>query len=145
MTMNFQIYSALPKQHEELCKLAKLSKYTRDFSHMMFSGEAAYDKEWIKVYVTQGKIAGFSCVRHKVREPATSIYFIFVHPDYRGMGIGEKLLNEIIENSPHKTFHLNCEKDNTPALHFYKKHNFVIAGESLKGRGYALEKTITGE
>lgn len=125
-------------EHKAIMNIAKLSKYTRDFSNMMFSGEAAYEKKWINVAVDDLSYLGFYCVRHKVRTPSTTLYFIGVEPYRKAGGIGQSLLNHLIENSPHPRVELNCMKDNLEALKFYECNGFEIVGEGLKGAGWHL-------
>lgn len=130
-------------EHKEIMQLARHSKYTRDFSNHIFSGEAMYDKGWINVAEMElsphPKVVGFYCVRHKVRTPATTLYFIGVDEEYKDLKIGTDLLQHMKDNSPYKCIELNCMKDNEPALKFYEKHKFQITGESLKGKGVHME------
>jgi ribosomal protein S18 acetylase RimI-like enzyme len=88
----------------------------------------------------RGKIVGFTCVRHKVRQPKTMLYYIIIAPDARRLGVGKVLLDDLIQQSPHRCIELSCLKDNAEALAFYAKHGFVQSGESLKGKGWHLEK-----
>lgn len=127
-------------EHKEIMKIAKLSKYTRDFSNHIFSGEKMYEKGWIIVAQNAYKdYLGFYCVRHKVRQPAITLYFIGVNPILKKEGIGTQLLQHMKDSSPHKCIELNCAKDNEPALKFYEKHGFKNVGESLGGKGIHLE------
>jgi ribosomal protein S18 acetylase RimI-like enzyme len=105
----------------------------------MFSSEAAYKKGWITVATIGNEIVGFVCVRHKVREPVTSLYFLGVIPRARRAGIGTALLRDLQERSPHRCVRLNVAKDNAPALTFWRKCGFVVVGDSLEGAGHALE------
>lgn len=132
--------------HPALLALAKQHRCTRDFSNHMFSGPAAYEKGWIWIGEDYDQMAdairpwGFYCVRHKVRTPATSLYFIGVDQAMRGRGIGGRLLAHMEEHSPHPRVELNVANDNPDALRFYLARGYVIAGPALKGTGQALEK-----
>lgn len=127
-------------EHGSIMKIAKLSKYTRDFSNHIFSGEAMYEKGWINVaHMDFALLAGFYCVRHKTRTPATTLYFIGIDPEFKEMKVGTDLLQHMKDNSPYKCIELNCMKDNEPALKFYEKHGFKETGESLKGTGVHME------
>lgn len=132
---NVIIKPCLPEEHVPLCKLAKTSKWTRDFSNHMFSGTHAYAREWIQgAYLyedQQDKLVGFYCVRHKVRTPATTLYFITVDPAHYRQGIAEALLGHMKEHSPHPCIELNVGVANVEAAAFYKKHGFVEVGPSL--------------
>lgn len=133
--------------HEAILRIAKQHPCTRDFSNHMFSGDAAYEKGWIWVGYDcnpltdyQEEVWGFYCVRHKVRTPATSLYFIGVDERVRGRGAGARLLAHMEEHSPHPRVELNVANMNPRALSFYLARGYVIAGDALKGTGKALEK-----
>lgn len=106
---------------------------------MMFSGPEAYSKGWIRVFDGgRSGLLGFTCVRHKVRQPETSLYFIGVHPNCKHTGIGTRLLEDLKLQCPNKKIILNVMKGNNEALRFYEKHGFVQVGESLGGKGIQL-------
>jgi len=126
--------------HEKIMKVAKQSPYTRDFSNHIFSGEAMYQKNWIKVIENiDGSIAAFYCVRHKVREPATTLYFLGVDADMRSHGLGGQLVEEMKKDSPHRCIQLNVMKENNRAAEFYTRHGFLIAGEAMNGKALKME------
>ena len=54
--------------------------------------------------------------------PEHILVFIAVHRDFRGKGVGKKLMNKIIERCP-GDIALHVEYDN-PAVHLYKKMGF---------------------
>ena len=139
--MTYHIRRAAMGDHAAICAIAKTSQYTRDFSNrLMFSSDAAYEKGWIMVAEQRGcQLLGFTCVRHKVREPVTMLYFITVHPDHRGRSIGERLLRRVMEYGPHDRMKLNVMKENR-AVNFYKRLGFVIAGEALDGHAHCMVK-----
>ncbi len=131
---------ATQADHAELVALAKQFRSTRDFSHMMFSGEHAYQKGWIRCSVPSkgDRIQGFTCVRHKVRTPETKLYYIVVDPECHSMGVGQDLLKDLQKQSPHKRVALDVEKENTQARNFYDRYGFHQEGESLHGKGLRL-------
>ncbi len=132
------IRRATPRDHKAILAIAKRWKVLSAFGHQMFSGPAAYDKGWVRVFEDGGTIVGFTCVRHKVRDPETSLYFIGVDPDCQRTGIGFLLLRDLKEQSPHRRIVLSVTKDNESAIPFYEKHGFVRLGESLKGKGWKM-------
>jgi ribosomal protein S18 acetylase RimI-like enzyme len=136
-----KIRPATRGDHEVLLAIAKSHKATRDFGHIMFSGEQAYQKGWIRVAIVADHVVGFTCVRHKMREPKTSLYYICVRPEARRMKVGQALLDDLTATSPHRCIELSCFKDNAEALAFYAKNGFEQKGEALKGKGWHLEKT----
>jgi len=135
--------AATPADHAELVKLAKTTEYTRDFSNkLMFSSDDAYAKGWIRVATIEGDIVGFTCVRHKSRKPflETMLYFVVVDPAHRSQGIGELLLEDAMFHGPHTMMRLNVMKKNARAVSFYKRLGFRIAGVSLEGHAYSMER-----
>ncbi len=134
------IRTATPADHKAILQVAKQSKYTKDFSNqVMFSSEAAYAKGWIRVFEQDGKIVGFTCVREKVRQPEVVLYFIGIDEGAKGLGIGRRLIQDIMDRTKHRCMTLNVSKDNS-AKQFYDKLGFSVVGESLKGTGFALKK-----
>lgn len=128
--------------HKAIVHLARQEKCTRDFSNMIFSGPEMYENGWIRIARSKGAehIIGFSCVRHKVREPETSLYFIGVDRMYRRQQVGTLLMNDVVDYSPHNRIVLSCMKDNDVALEFYKRHGFTVVGDALDGFGFKLVK-----
>lgn len=137
-----------PARHDEhaaLCKLAKTSKYTKDFSNaVMFSSEAAYKKGWIRVVADGlGKPLGLTCRRDK-RDGTTVLYFVVVSPEARKSGLGWALIDDMMEvarQGQPRTLTLNVMKDND-AVAFYKKHLFATVGDSLGGEAWAMQRVF---
>lgn len=135
------IRTATVADHEAILKVAKQSKYTRDFSNrVMFSSDAAYEKGWIQVFELDGEIVGFTCVREKIRQPEVVLYFITVDKNHGGKGIGHRLINNIRSRTKHRRLVLNVAKDNQEARAFYAALGFTETGESLGGSGLALKR-----
>lgn len=124
------------RDHTGLLRIAKESKHTRDFGHMMFSGEDAYDKGWIRVYYDQdfGVPLGFTCVRHKKREPECMLYYICVTERAHGQGVAQALMDDLMEQCEHNRIACKCRRDNERALAFYKKLGF-LRYEAMKKDG----------
>ncbi|SHH36202.1 ribosomal protein S18-alanine N-acetyltransferase [Tepidibacter thalassicus] len=56
---------------------------------------------------------------------------IAVHPDYRGIGLGNKIVNALIDEcikNDVTSMTLEVRKSNITAQNLYKKHGFEIAG-----------------
>ena len=139
---------ATVEHHKAIVELAKVSRYTLDFSHMMFSAPVMYERGWIWIAQQEkGSVVGFSCVRHKKRQPETKLYFIGVHPNVQGCGIGRKLLRVVEQNSPHPVVVLDVEEDNVGALVFYKRLGYNTVAEKTLGKkkvkkAYELRKQL---
>ncbi len=132
---------ATVEDHPDILAIAKTSKYTKDFGNrLMFSSDAAYEKGWILVAVDILEvIVGFTCVRHKVREPVTMLYFITITPKERDKKIGELLLDDVMRRGPHTCMALNVMKENR-AVSFYERLGFKIAGDAFGGEAYRMVK-----
>lgn len=139
------VRAAVPEEHKALCALARQGgEYTRDFSNMMFSGEHAYAKGWIRVAVAfseddAGDLLGLTCVRHKVRTPVTELYFVVVDPTWRGHGVGSLLLGDLQRQSPHRCIGLNCMQKNVRAVKFYQDLGFTIVGSALGDKAHRMQ------
>lgn len=127
--------------HKELVALAKKSKYISSFSSIMFSSEDAYRKGWIRAAVDKnGKVQGFTCVRHKIRTPETMLYFITTDPQLEGKGIGQKLMLDLEKQSPHTRISLKVMLDNKRAIAFYEKLGYQVGGPAYNGTGVLMFK-----
>jgi ribosomal-protein-alanine N-acetyltransferase len=54
-----------------------------------------------------------------------------VHPDFRGQGIGELLLNTVLDNSSRmgaRIVTLEVRTSNSRAINLYRKHDFKVVG-----------------
>ena len=143
--MRIEIEPALPEDHKELVKLAKKSKYTSDFSNRMFSGELHYSKGWIRKAVNRdtGEIVGLTSFRNKSKQPETMLYFIIIHPDAQGWGVGKKLMADLEEQSPHPRVALKVEKENAKAVAFYERLGYVVEGRNeYNGKGLLMAKAL---
>jgi ribosomal protein S18 acetylase RimI-like enzyme len=136
---------ATKADHATLCKIAKQSKYTSSFSSMMFSGDVAYEKGWITVAEDNGVPVGLLCIRHKVREPKTIIYFMVTDHGAQCCGAGAAMLDYLKANTPHPIIELSVMKDNAKGLRFWTNNGFVTVGEAYEGKGLQMEwhKEIT--
>lgn len=63
-------------------------------------------------------------------EQGDEIRSLFVHPDYRGQGIGKKLFEFILQKS-HQQTALYVAKSNTPAKSLYQAYGFITTEEFL--------------
>lgn len=136
-----RIRGAKRGDHDAIVKLARQSKFVRDFSSHMFSSEAAYEKKWIRVAMKGKRIVGFTCVRHKVRAPETVLYFIGVDKDTQREGIGFELMRDLQDQSPHKRIALNVDKTNIEAIGMYTRLGYEIEhGDALNGTAHHMAK-----
>lgn len=129
------------RDHKALVKLASMSKFTSAFSSIMFSSEESYKKGWIRVGVYGEDIVAMTCVRHKVREPKTVLYFLIVHPHLRDHKVGALMLEDLEAQSPHNCLKFNVSKENPDAKRFYARHGYRVTSDTaLNGMGWEMEK-----
>lgn len=134
------IRTARIEEHKIICAIAKQSKYTRDFSNMIFSGPDCYAAERIKVAIWKGDIIGFYCIRHRKRNPATVLYFLAVAESGRLKGTGKRLMNFLERECPSGLVELKVMKDN-PAVGFYDKLGYSKVEEAFDGKGWKMQKS----
>jgi ribosomal protein S18 acetylase RimI-like enzyme len=125
-------------EHDAIRKIAHQTSYTKAFSNMIFSGDDCYADGRIRVAVSKGKIVGFTCFRHRKRNPATVLYFIGVDEQYRGKGIGQQLIRDLGAGTELE-LELNVMKDN-PAFHAFCKAGFVKVGEAYEGKAWVMRR-----
>lgn len=127
------IRAAMEKDHKDILKVSKLTKWTKDFSNqVMFSSSAAYEKGWITVARLGQQIVGFACFREKKRTPEVVLYFVGVSTERQGQGIGWRLVEDMMERVDHRILVLKCAKDNVGARRFYLNKGFAITAEDEK-------------
>ena len=109
----------------------------------MFSSEAAYEKGWIRTAWLGHNIVGFTCVRHKVLAPETILYFIAVDPLCRNEGVGQVLMKDLEQQTPHQRITLNVMHTNRDALRFYERLGYrVVAEDAVKGTAWRMVKEL---
>lgn len=77
-----------------------------------------------------GRIVGHAMVR--IAEPAALVLArLYVLPAYQRRSIGAQLLTIAIERHlPAKRVRLDVEAENSKGLSFYRKHDFIVVGET---------------
>ncbi len=131
--------------HNTIQKIGKQTSYCKDFGSIMFSSEESYLKGWIRVakIAVSGAIAGFTCVRHKVRSPETMLYFISVAEFAQGEGIGKALMADLEEQTPYKRIALKVEKVNGHAIAFYTRLGYTTESTNeYGGKGILMAKQL---
>lgn len=135
-----KIREATLADHKELVRIAKQSKYTSAFSNMIFSGEDCYAAGRIRVAVLGGQLVGFTCFRHRKRNPATVLYFVAVDSSKRGRGIGTELMRDLDAVSI-GVVEFKVMKDNS-AVRLYKRLGFADVGEALDGNAWVMRNDV---
>ena len=78
-------------------------------------------------------VIGFICFRNITEE--SELLNIGVHPDYRQLGIGKKLMQFYIDFSRQrgiKTFYLEVHSSNQSAIHLYQLFSYQLSGRRKK-------------
>ena len=74
-------------------------------------------------------VVGFICFRNVTEE--SELLKICVHPDYRRLGIGKKLMQFYIRFGCRRgvrAFHLEVNSSNQPAIHLYQSFSYQASG-----------------
>jgi len=91
------------------------------------------------------RVIGFVCFRNVAEE--SELFNICVHPDYRQLGVGKRLMGFYVEFSRRrgiKTFHLEVHSSNQPAIRLYQLFLYESSGmrkEFYQGKFDALLMT----
>lgn len=68
-------------------------------------------------------VAGYTIIFNK-KEDEYELANLFTRPEYQGIGIGNKVMQKIVEEYGEKTISLGVDEKNTIALHLYEKYDF---------------------
>ena len=75
------------------------------------------------------RVIGFVCFRNVAEE--SELFNICVHPDFRQLGAGKRLMGFYIDFSRRrgiKTFHLEVHSSNQPAIRLYQVFSYESSG-----------------
>jgi len=122
--MEYKIINKLNKsQINNLHKLYKLEWWTKDRSKKEIKKMLKHTDIILGIVNKKEKLIGFARVLSDYVFKA-EIYDVIIDKKYRGKGLGELLIKEILEHKKLKNikqFNLQCLEDMTP---FYKKFGF---------------------
>ena len=139
---------AVWEDHKEILKLSRQSPYTKTFGDVRFVQEY-YTKGWIFKASQGGKIVGFACIRHCVRSPYTTIYYLGVSDSYQGRGVGRRIEREVEKSSPHEEIRLGVEEENESGQEFWRRLGFVVSGKVTTTKSgkqiHEFVKKLTGK
>lgn len=140
--MQHEISKASPAEYKELVAVWEAS--VRATHHFLKEEDIAYFKPLILnnylaavelrcVRNDQNKIIGFSGVADQ------NLEMLFIHPDYRGAGIGKALLEYAVANF--NVSKVDVNEQNEQAVGFYKKCGFEVINRSesdASGKPYPI-------
>ncbi|WP_421854670.1 GNAT family N-acetyltransferase [Oricola sp.] len=92
--------------------------------------EAAMKNRRIDIHVAEagGSVVGYFLLNNRPFRPWTALDYIAVHPVARGLGIGGKMIDRIVEITRRRQVRLFVRRSNTRAIEFYHRHDFVETG-----------------
>lgn len=85
----------------------------------------------LRVAEHEGRLVGVIEVESEVWRNTALVWALFVDQAWRGQGIGSKLLGMAEKWAARKKFRavvLETQSNNIPAIRFYEKHGYAIAG-----------------
>lgn len=135
------IHPMTPADLDQVMEVERLS-YLTPWSREAFESELVQRYTVYLVARAQGRVVGFAGM-HVLWEFA-HVTNIAVHPEFRGRGIGERLLRELIRIGARRgatRMTLEVRAGNAPAQALYRKLGFVTEPGAVR-RGYY---TDTGE
>ncbi len=122
------IRPAVIQDIDEIFEIEQRS-FTVPWSREAFT--SAFASAYITIYAAEhnGTVVGFGCI--SLLPPESEVLNIAVRPDGRGLGVGRRLLNEMLshaKNNGADTAYLEVRASNTPARTLYETAGFVPFG-----------------
>lgn len=114
--------------------------WNEDFQKKYFDDFILHERENIKIIMANKKVAGFTNGK-KLDSGEYEIGNICIVPEFRGKGIGTKLLSDLILMSDCESISLRVFKDNIRAKKLYEKLGFKQCGET--GTHYLMKYTAS--
>lgn len=131
-----KVRAATLADRDEIIRISKQSKFTKGVSNPMFMDTKSFEKGEVGVAVSATRgIVGFTAVHHLVRKPYTSLYYIGVDDRFRSRAVGERIVQWVIDSSPHGRIRLICELENPRAHAFYDRLGFSRVGQGANKAG----------
>jgi len=136
MRGEWDIRKMIPTDLEEVFSI-ETSDSLAPWSKKMFLDEMQHPFSYC--FVVRGKdrfkhpVVGFICFRNVTEE--SELLKICVHPDYRQLGIGKKLMQFYIDFGRERgvrNFYLEVNSSNQPAIHLYQSFSYNPSGTRKK-------------
>ena len=116
--------------HKEYNYQMQMELYIADgMSEFCHHYDAQKDAVWIAEH--NNRMVGFVLLMHRPNNAAQLRYFL-IHPDYRGIGLGKKLMNlymDFLRQQQYASSYLWTTSDLHTAAALYKKNGFVLTEE----------------
>jgi [ribosomal protein S18]-alanine N-acetyltransferase len=125
-----RIRELVPNDSAAIFKIAaaepKIAQWSADaYAQLTGNGYAG----WVAERTDSGEIVGFIVVR--LVPPEAEILNLAVNPENREQGVATSLLEVVLsklQKGNATRLHLEVRPSNTPAISFYQKHLFTLAG-----------------
>ncbi|MFE8702019.1 GNAT family N-acetyltransferase [Cytobacillus sp. FJAT-54145] len=120
----FMLFEGGERDSSEEKERQRIERFLKDPNSTIFVAEKDH------------QLVGYMMVLgNTVRRTQHSAYIVVgIHADYRGMGVGKNLFQEVFRwagEKKLKRLELTVIKRNEAALHLYKKMGFMIEGEKI--------------
>lgn len=116
--------------HKSLIRLSRQTPYTKSFCDVRYPQEY-YDRgevgKLVAVSDQSARPVGFVLTRRCKTRPYTSIYYLLVDEQLRGLGLGGKLLKWVQATSPWPELRLGVDEHNEAGRRFWEREGFVPA------------------
>lgn len=126
---NFKFRVARESDILQLVSLENLSFNYDQLAKKQFTKFIRDEKNLIQVLEIDRKIAGYALVFFRKNSKKTRMYSLCVHPDFKGMGLGKKLMLEVIKQLRRKKIEsvkLEVKVSNQVGVNLYESLGFEL-------------------
>lgn len=126
---NFKFRVARESDILQLVSLENLSFNYDQLSKKQFTKFIRDEKNLIQVLEIDRKIAGYALVFFRKNSKKTRMYSLCVHPDFKGMGLGKKLMFEVFKQLRKKKIEsvkLEVKVSNQVGVNLYESLGFEL-------------------
>jgi [ribosomal protein S18]-alanine N-acetyltransferase len=127
-------FEPLGPQHISKALEIERQSHSAPWSEGSFKGEIGNAQSIFSVLLVDGQVTGYAGAW--VLTDEAHVTNIAIHPDFRGQGLGRRLMDHLCDLSKERgavCMTLEVRAGNKPAIQLYEKMGFVIAG---RRKGY---------
>lgn len=126
---NFKFRVARKSDILQLVSLENLSFTYDQLSKKQFTKFIRDEKNLIQILEIDRKIAGYALVFFRKNSKKTRMYSLCIHPDFKGMGLGKKLMLEVfrvLRKKKMESIKLEVKVSNIVGVSLYESLGFEI-------------------